>query len=477
MSSDPTPVPPTDWRPPASSATVGVARRDVTPPLGIRTANWGAPGRFERAEGVHMPLTVTAIAITSAGQPPCYLVSTDLGWWREATDEASVREPVLAALSATPERLLIHLVHTHAGPSLSRSGVAEPGGDLVPAYLDSVVATIIDACREAADSARPAEITWGTGSCRLAVVRDLPYGERDVTAFNPDLAADDTIVVGRIADPDGETLATIVNYACHPTTLAWQNPLLSPDFIGPARSLVEESTGAPCVFLQGASGDLSPRDQYTGDLAVVERNGRIVGHAAMAALEELPAPGRILHFTGVMESGAPLGLWEQVPAAASTDLSARILRIPVPVKPAQTEAQVRARWVGIDEAAARERVGRELALRRDALTGDDPVHHVWLWQVGDAIVVAQPGELFSTFQTELRRRHPDRCVLVLNCTNGPGFRMYLPDRAAYARNRYQVWQTLLDEGAMEAVLAAVDAAIDTLPGRAVAGARPVGAAP
>lgn len=157
------------------------------------------------------------------------------------------------------------------------------------------MAAIIDACREAAASARPAEITWGTGSCRLAVVRDLPYGDRDVTGFNPDVAADDTIVVGRIADTAGVTMATILNYACHPTTLAWQNPLLSPDFIGPARRVVEEATGAPCVFLQGASGDLSPRDQYTGDLDVVERNGRIVGHAAMAALEELPAPGRVLH--------------------------------------------------------------------------------------------------------------------------------------------------------------------------------------
>lgn len=78
-------------------------------------------------------------------------------------------------------------------------------------------------------------------------------------------------------------------------------------------------------------------------------------------------------------------------------------------------------------------------------------------------------------QAELRRRHADRCVLVLNCTNGPGFRMYLPDRTAYARNRYQVWQTLLDEGAMETVLEAVDVAIDALP--EPVRRRPVGAAP
>jgi hypothetical protein len=139
------------------------------------------------------------------------------------------------------------------------------------------------------------------------------------------------------------------------------------------------------------------------------------------------------------------------------------------VKPEETEEHVRTRWAAIGETAARERVARALALRRDALDDDDPVHHVWLLEVGDAVIVAHPGEAFSGFQAELRRRHPDRCILVLNCTNGPGFRMYLPDQAAYDSDRYQVWQTLLARGAMETVLDAVDARICELPRAAAAG--------
>ena len=82
------------------------------------------------------------------------------------------------------------------------------------------------------------------------------------------LTGDDTVVVARITSGLGTTLATIVNYACHPTTLAWENKLLSPDYIGAMRQTVEATTQAPCLFLQGASGELAPAEQYTGDTAV-----------------------------------------------------------------------------------------------------------------------------------------------------------------------------------------------------------------
>lgn len=67
---------------------------------------------------------------------------------------------------------------------------------------------------------------------------------------------DDTVTVARVTTDDGTLLASIVNYACHPTTLAWDNTLISPDYIGAMREVVERDTGAPCLFLQGACGEL-----------------------------------------------------------------------------------------------------------------------------------------------------------------------------------------------------------------------------
>jgi hypothetical protein len=393
---------------------------------------------------------------------PVFLVSADLGWWRAIDDERSVRSPVLSALDVSEDRLLLHLSHTHAGPCMSQADIARPGGDLVPEYLERVSSAIVEACRQALNEQVPCDVTWASGSCQLAAVRDLPCGDVDVVGFNPTQVPDDTLVVGRVCEADGTVIATVMNYACHPTTLAWQNALLSPDFVGSARETVETATGAPAIFLQGASGDLGPRDQFTGALDVAERNGRILGHATLAILEGMPRPWRILEFAGVVESGAPLGLWEQVPGDASGELSTRIIRVPVPLQHLYSPDELRAQWAHLGESTANERVARALMLRKGYVEESGAHHPVWITQLGDAVIVAHPGEAYSVLQTELRRRHPDRCILVLNLTNGPGY-MYLPDKAAYERLRYQAWQTLLGAGALEAVIEAADLAIRELP--------------
>ena len=46
----------------------GTARVDITPPIGIAHAGWGAQ-THEGAEGVDMPLTITALVIESDGNP------------------------------------------------------------------------------------------------------------------------------------------------------------------------------------------------------------------------------------------------------------------------------------------------------------------------------------------------------------------------------------------------------------------------
>jgi len=116
---------------------------------------------------------------------------------------------------------------------------------------------------------------------------------------------------GRVTrDADCSVLATLVNYACHPTTLAWVNKLISPDFIGAMRDVIEANTGAaPCLFLQGASGELAPAHDYVGDTAIADKHGRQLGYAAISALESMLSPRHKLTYRGVMESGAPLAVW------------------------------------------------------------------------------------------------------------------------------------------------------------------------
>jgi len=444
------------WRPPAFACRAGAAWRDITPPLEILARNWGAAGR-DTATEVHRKLLATALAIRGATGPTRYLVSADLGWWRNAADEWSVRQRVLAALECDENDLLIHLVHTHSGPTLSTTYTDLPGGDLVAPYLDTLVENVVAACRQAEAELTPATATFASGHCGAAVHRDLSLRGTEVVAFDPDTPADDTLLVGRFSDAGGRALATVVNYACHPTTLGWQPPMLSPDWPGQTRAEVENRTGAPCLVLQGASGELSPREQY-GDRFLTARVGRAIGHAALSVLDTMPEPGRDLTFTGVVESGARLGMWTPAPASPSSLVDTRWLGVPLPARQAPTEDELRARFADLSPAAAAERVRRALALRRGYVQDDVALHRVWVWRLGDAAIVAQPGEAYSWLQTELRRRHPELSVFVLNCTNGPGF-VYLPTTSAYERNVYQAWQTEVLPGGLELVADAVSAVL------------------
>jgi hypothetical protein len=452
----------------AFSGWIGVARRDITPPIGIYNRNWGA-ATGDVAIGIHRPLTLTALALKRAADDaqPLVLISADLGWWRTREDEWQMRSAILDAIGADESRVLLHLTHTHAGPSICREDADRPGGHLVEPYLDHVKAMGIAAAREAMQSAAPAVLEWVYGKCTLAHNRDLPdpQAPRIVCGFNPARPADDTLLVGRATAADGRIIATLVNYAMHPVTLAWQNELISPDFVGGLRDVVEGNTdGAPCLFLQGASGELAPAEEYTGDTAIADKNGRALGFAALSTLEGMLPAGKRLHYVGTVESGAPLATWTTEDVVASNHLSAGQFASEIPLKAGLPSlAEIEAQLATSNETFMIERLRRRRQLRR--AVGDGVSTHMafWVWRIGDALLVAHPNEAYSHLQIELRRRFPGRAIAVLNVTNGSY--AYLPPREIYGLDQYQVWQTPFAAGCLEQTIEACARAISEVIGR------------
>ncbi|MDP1720841.1 MAG: neutral/alkaline non-lysosomal ceramidase N-terminal domain-containing protein [Candidatus Nanopelagicaceae bacterium] len=449
------------WEPPTTRTRAGVVQREINPPIGIRTASWGAAKRHV-ATGIHNAITTTAMAVIPEDGPVNYLVTVDWGWWQGKGDDLAVRGEVIKALNIEENQLMLHLTHTHAGPTTASDVAHEEGGEFVAAYHAKAISQIVAACEEARDQSVTVNITWAYGKCDLAVNRDLPCGVEDVLAYNPDVLADDTLTVGRVCDETGKVLGVVVNYACHPTTLAWANSKVSPDFVGEARILVQDRVKAPMLFLQGASGDLSPRDGFSGDTDLADKNGRILGFATLAVLEKMLPTATRLRFTNTVESGALLGEWTQEPFNPQSVSKTTRIDVEVPLQKLPTIEELQERWKDIDEGARETRIRRAMKLRAGYIVDGGATHPVWIWMWGDAVIVGQPGEAYSQFQTELRRRNPDRVISVLNCTNGPGY-MYIPTPEAFERVRYQAWQTLLASGALELIIDATDQAIKSLP--------------
>lgn len=441
---------------------IGIAQEDITPPPGIYARNWGA-AVHDRAEGVHRPLKLVCQTFQSSKEDkPLVLISADLGWWKSSEDELFFRNGILKALSLEPWQLMVCLSHTHAGPGLSRQDFSKPGGEYIEPYLINIQQSAIRAIKDALSIVLPCTLTWHYGKCGLAANRDLSElnSKRIVVGFNPEKAADDTLLVGRITDENGHIISTIVNYACHPTTLAWDNRLISPDYIGAMREIVEAQTQASCLFLQGASGELAPAEQYVGDVALAESYGRQLGYAVLTTLEAMLPPKTQLVFSKVVESGAALAVWKQSPYSPSTTISVEMIDVKFPLKPLPSLADIRRQLDECQDRVLKERLGRKLNIRK--AVGDADHAHVpaWIWRLGDSFLVGQPNEAYSDFQIELRKHVAPSAAGVMNVVNG--HIGYLPSHQLYEHDVYSVWQTPFAKGSLELLVKMAKNAIDQM---------------
>ncbi|MCH7984873.1 MAG: hypothetical protein IIC28_12995, partial [Chloroflexi bacterium] len=89
----------------------GAGRSDITPPVGIAHAGWGA-ATHQRAEGVDMPFYATALYVTD-GDLELAIVDLDIGILTNE-DDAAIRAEVETVAGIKPENLRLSATHTHS---------------------------------------------------------------------------------------------------------------------------------------------------------------------------------------------------------------------------------------------------------------------------------------------------------------------------------------------------------------------------
>ena len=134
------------------------------------------------------------------------------------------------------------------------------------------------AAREAERRRSPALLAWGKTTVTGVAMSRL------------DQPLDPELGLLKVVGADGRPVALVWNYAIHGTALGPANSLLSGDLMANASARLERETGAPVLFVNGAAGDVSPRQRgWPG----VESAGSALASAALAAWRALP-PGRDL---------------------------------------------------------------------------------------------------------------------------------------------------------------------------------------
>jgi hypothetical protein len=214
------------------------------------------------SQGVLDPLKARALVL-EVGSERLAIVSLDLGRPPTRAHMAAIRERVRAA---GVNNILLVASHTHHGPVLELDTWPDPQSPYT-AKLDQQLGDLILA---AVKNLAPAR--WGIASHETQLNHNR-HSKR------PDAPVDRTLSVVRVETLDGLPIAHAVNFAAHPTMTDAKDRRFSADYVGAFAALVEQETGAPCLFLQGAAGDLSPR-QPAGVRGPVEF-GRALGKEVM----------------------------------------------------------------------------------------------------------------------------------------------------------------------------------------------------
>jgi neutral ceramidase len=252
---------------PGQEFRAGAAKVEITPPIGF--AMWGYGARHEAPSvGVLDPLHARALVL-AAGSERIALVSLDLGRAPTRPTTAAIRARVKAA--AGIEHIFLVATHTHHGPVLELDTWPSPK-DPYLRYLEEKIAEVI---LTAAQTLRPAKL----GIAAKEITRN-----RNRHSKRPDKPVDRELLVLRVEGHDGQPIALAVNYAAHPTLHDAKVRKFSADYPGVLADLVEKETGARCLFLQGAAGDLSTDP---GEERGPEKFGQALGREVLALAQTI----------------------------------------------------------------------------------------------------------------------------------------------------------------------------------------------
>jgi putative membrane-bound dehydrogenase-like protein len=393
---------------PDSLRSIGVAKVDITPDYPVRLSGYG--NRRDVHEGVQQHILAKALAIGSDEEGPAILVTVDNCGVPAALRDEVVRR-LVAKTKVTDRSFALSSSHTHCAPMLVGVLPNLFSMDIPPeqqAATERYTRELTDKVEQVALAAladrKPAHLSWAVGQVEFAANRRIAYNYRPIDHDLPVLFA---------TDPSGHIRAIFTSYACHCTTLGFNQ--IHGDWAGCAQEAMERDfPGAIALTALGCGADQNPTPRGTVELAAQH------GEALAAEVKRLAAQAK--------------------PISAALDCRAKRLDLPFDTP------HTRAEWEALAQdkrPAVAYHARRNLARldRGETLPVSLP-YFVQSWSFGDQLgMVFLCGEVVVDYSLRLKQEF-DRSRLWVNG--------YSNDVPCYIPSK-----RVLDEGGYEGALAMV----------------------
>lgn len=240
---------------------------DITPSGRVFLAGFN---RDRVSEGVHDKLYASTIAIR-VNDRYLVIVSLDLiGLFKDFIDE--VRGRLARDYGLKPWEIIFCSTHTHSGPdTIGLWGPDEYTSGLDDSYMEFLGSMLYETVSRALKGMVRgyARYSWMWVDPRGVVKNSRDRG-----------LVDRYLSVSRFYDEYGYTVATMVNFACHPEVLSNENRLVTSDYVHYLRSSIEDAIGGVTVFVNGPLGGMLTPDVESRSFYEAERIGvKLAGYA------------------------------------------------------------------------------------------------------------------------------------------------------------------------------------------------------
>ena len=353
--------------------TAGAAKTVLTPERNLHLAGYSATDnillmrfRHRRATGVHDDLRARCLAL-SDGEKLLALVVLDLiGLFNPDVEEIRAR----AREKTGREDLMVVVASTHGHSAPDTYGAY---GGVPRRYKELIHERAAQAVADAVQRMVPARIGFAS-----AKVEGIMVNHRQ-----PDGGpVDDEVGAMLVEDEAGETIAVLVNAACHADVLGKKNTLVSADFPAYVCRDLERERGGTALFFNGAQGDMYPRQTIEDP---DDENG-------LRTFQEAEAVGSAIAAVALdaLKNVKPSGDVSMVVRWADIDLPAENLRLKI------------LRWTRVIKRKLYKGMARTEA---------------WVIDINDAQIVTLPGQFFAKLGLELKAEMKGKHKFVFGLAN------------------------------------------------------------
>jgi neutral ceramidase len=401
----------------------GLARVEITPPLGTRLAGYGVKER--PAEAVHDPLYATAVVFRQNDLTAAH-VTLDVTLI-DGQEVDRIRALASEASGIPAEHINVGVTHTHSSP---QTFTMDGWGDKDEAYLDTLRPAVARAVAEAASNCVPVRIGVAETVTRAGINRRAVQRNGEVCFGGDEGGSCDPIMTVIRLEGEMGPVGCIIHCSGHCTTLG-ANRLISRDWIGVMVDRVHSQTRSLVMAINGAFGDVGPRTNcLLGD-----------GLFSAGGGDGIPAMQEV----GYLAAGDALRAHQSI-RRMEDNMNLRVcvgsMDLPLSPLPPLEEARVKlAEW-----EPKRQTWGRPMCnyryWSRVIEAHNRPQQTVLsvpqtVIGVGPVALVPLPGEPFSSISRRLRRGSPFQHTLACGGTNGS--LCYLIDRESRLRGGYEPW--------------------------------------